>query len=196
VTVVDAQKPVIQTPANIVVGNDPGKASAVVTFSVTATDNCQGVSVVCSPPSGSAFPLGTNLVTCTATDSAGNQATTTFKVTVNDIEAPVIKSLTASPNTLSPPNEQFVPVTLTVVVTDNSGGPVTSKIVSVSSSEVDADQENGTSDWILTSPLTLKLEAEANKHGPGRTYTITVQCTDSSLNSATASIGVFVPVSK
>ena len=37
----------------------------------------------CVPPSGSTFAMGTALVTCTATDAAGNPATQTFNVTVN-----------------------------------------------------------------------------------------------------------------
>lgn len=40
------------------------------------------VSVVCEPPSGSFFPLGTNTVQCTAIDSAGNAVTCSFTVTV------------------------------------------------------------------------------------------------------------------
>jgi len=39
-------------------------------------------SVVCMPPSGSFFPLGTTLVTCTATDASGNQTSTAFPVVV------------------------------------------------------------------------------------------------------------------
>ena len=47
--------------------------AAAVNFTVTATDNCAGpVSLVCTPPSGSLFPLGTNTVTCVATDACGN----------------------------------------------------------------------------------------------------------------------------
>ena len=38
--------------------------------------------VVCNPPSGSAFPVGTTQVTCTATDSSGNSSTCTFNITV------------------------------------------------------------------------------------------------------------------
>jgi hypothetical protein len=34
------------------------------------------------PPSGSFFPRGTTLVTCTATDASGNQSTCQFPVTV------------------------------------------------------------------------------------------------------------------
>jgi len=37
---------------------------------------------VCSPASGSSFPIGTTQVTCTATDTHGNIATGTFTVSV------------------------------------------------------------------------------------------------------------------
>ena len=55
----------------------------VVTFTVTATDDFDpSPDVVCVPPSGSVFPRGTTIVTCTATDGAGNEATSEFPVTV------------------------------------------------------------------------------------------------------------------
>jgi hypothetical protein len=55
----------------------------VVHFSVTATDAIDPAPlVVCVPPSGSTFPLGTTLVDCTATDASGNQSTCQFPVTV------------------------------------------------------------------------------------------------------------------
>ena len=50
----------------------------------------RNVPVVCIPPSGSAFPVGTNTVTCSATDACGNSTNCTFTVTVTDTEAPVI----------------------------------------------------------------------------------------------------------
>jgi len=40
--------------------------------------------VVCDPPSGSFFPVGTTTVTCTATDECGNESTCTFDVTITD----------------------------------------------------------------------------------------------------------------
>ena len=46
-----------------------------------ATDNCDA-QVVCSPPPGSVFLIGTNIVVCTATDPSGNRATCTFRVVV------------------------------------------------------------------------------------------------------------------
>ena len=39
-------------------------------------------------PQGSAFPVGTTVVSCTATDSAGNIATSSFNVIVEDHEDP------------------------------------------------------------------------------------------------------------
>jgi hypothetical protein len=88
VTVVDMTPPFIVCPTNIVQGNDPGQCSAVVDYAVTAGDNCSGVSLVMSPASGSTFPKGTTTVTCTAADWAGNSASCTFTVTVEDREAP------------------------------------------------------------------------------------------------------------
>ena len=68
-----------------------GPAGAVVTYTVTATDDSDGaVAVVCSRVSGSTFPIGTTPVTCTATDSSGNLATGTFNVVVADTTAPTV----------------------------------------------------------------------------------------------------------
>ena len=47
-----------------------------------AVDNVPGVKVACVPPPGTRFPRGRTKVTCTATDLAGNTATTTFDVEV------------------------------------------------------------------------------------------------------------------
>jgi HYR domain-containing protein len=66
-------------------------AGAVVTFAPTAVDNVDGsVPVVCTPPSGSTFALGTTQVHCTATDSAGNVGSANFNVTVVDTTGPVL----------------------------------------------------------------------------------------------------------
>jgi hypothetical protein len=48
------------------------------------------VPVVFAPESGSTFPLGSTVVTATATDLSGNRATATFTVTVLDRTAPVL----------------------------------------------------------------------------------------------------------
>ena len=77
----DTVPPQITVPANITASCSTDLL-VPVTFSVTATDNCDPAPVVtCSPPSGSGFPVGTTTVTCTATDASGNSSTASFTVT-------------------------------------------------------------------------------------------------------------------
>jgi hypothetical protein len=84
VTVNDSQPPSILCPANQpVMTQVPGGTMAVVNYPApTVTDNCSGVTAVCSPPSGSTFNLGVATVNCTATDGAGNTANCAFTVSV------------------------------------------------------------------------------------------------------------------
>jgi len=75
--------------AEITVDNDHDRCSAVVNFPTpTATDSCGTVTVTTSPVSGSVFPVGTSVVTVTATDINGNRSTRPFNVTVRDAQAP------------------------------------------------------------------------------------------------------------
>ena len=68
-----------------------GPAGAVVTFSATASDAADGVlPALCSPPSGSSFPLGLSTVQCSAADIAGNVGVGTFGVRVLDATAPTL----------------------------------------------------------------------------------------------------------
>jgi len=56
---------------------------AVVTYPAPiVSDNCGVASVVCTPPSGAFFPIGTTTVTCTVTDTCGNTASCDFDITV------------------------------------------------------------------------------------------------------------------
>jgi hypothetical protein len=61
-------------------------SNAVVNF--TAMDErTNGVAILtCNPPSGTAFPIGTNIVTCTARDLCHNTNTCTFKVIVRPVQ--------------------------------------------------------------------------------------------------------------
>lgn len=77
----DTTPPTITCPTNITTTVDLGKCTASPTFGPTIGDNCL-VSAVCSPSSGSAFPIGTTTDTCTATDQAGNQTSCSFDVTI------------------------------------------------------------------------------------------------------------------
>jgi len=83
VVVRDATPPQLILPGTVVANCDKEDGSARVWFDVRARDNADHFpEVVCSPPSGSTFPGGTNLVTCTATDLEGNVASGSFMVVV------------------------------------------------------------------------------------------------------------------
>lgn len=88
VTVVDTTPPVLSLPAPIT-AEAASPAGSVVDFTATASDLVDGaVDVSCTPASGSTFALGTTVVTCSATDAAGNSAVDTVEVTVEDTTAP------------------------------------------------------------------------------------------------------------
>ncbi len=77
ITVNDNEPPIINCPSSIT------QCNPVVTFNPTANDNCGGnISMVCNPPSGNTFPVGTTTVLVTATDVAGNTSTCSFNVTI------------------------------------------------------------------------------------------------------------------
>lgn len=87
VTVLDVEPPVFPTStrslAQSVLTFDATSPSGVaVTYQVNATDNVGVTSLVCMPPSGSVFPIGSSTVTCKASDAAGNSSSKTFSVYV------------------------------------------------------------------------------------------------------------------
>ncbi len=95
VTVLDVTPPVVSPAPDIPGVEATGSAGAVVNFvNPAAVDAVDGpVPTVCVPPSGSTFAIGATLVTCSATDAAGNTASTSFTVTVVDTTAPVVDTL-------------------------------------------------------------------------------------------------------
>lgn len=85
-TVAQNPPPIITCPPDKdVITATPGTMNAIVNFpDPVVVDNCPGATVVCAPPSGSAFNLGVTTVNCTATDSGGATASCSFTVTVWD----------------------------------------------------------------------------------------------------------------
>ena len=118
VTVNDTQAPVITCPAPITVTTPVGSCVATVNYSVTATDNCPGVTtaLLSGLASGSSFPLGVNTVTWRATDASGNTSQCSFTVTVLDGQLPVISDQPDDLTTCVGSNATFS-VTSTNVVT-------------------------------------------------------------------------------
>ncbi len=141
------------------------------------------------------LPLGTNMVSVTATDTGGNTVSCSTTVVVADTTPPVIVSASANPATLWPPNHRMVDVTATAQVRD-ACGPTTWKIVRVTSNEpVNGRGDGNTSpDWVITGDHKLKLRAERAGNGHGRVYTITLQAKDAAGNlSARKTVTVTVP---
>nr|MBK9652417.1 HYR domain-containing protein [Bacteroidota bacterium] len=86
ITYIDVQ----QCPANIVVSNDPGVCGTTVSWTPpTASDNC-AVTVTSNKNPGDFFPVGTTVVTYTATDGCGNATSCSFNVTVNLVGPPIL----------------------------------------------------------------------------------------------------------
>jgi len=89
VTIEDTTAPNITAPDDITVEQTTADGTAVGLGTPTVTDICDADPTVTND-APDVFPLGTTTVTWTATDDAGNAATATQQVTVQDTTAPDI----------------------------------------------------------------------------------------------------------
>jgi probable HAF family extracellular repeat protein len=141
------------------------------------------------------------LTSATALNNAGvvvgdgqfNGVQHAFRLTITsqndaDTTAPVIAWVHVSPDTLWPPNNQMVQVTLTVSASDDSGAAPTCNLAGMASS----DPHDG--DMLQTGAMGALLRA-SKTNGGERRYTLTVQCTDAAGNLSTATATVRVPKS-
>ena len=134
-------------------------------------------------------------VVVVCTDSAGNEAGGSASVRVlaaqpKEDRPPVLVKLTASPDTLTPANDELVPVKVDVEVVDDNDPQPRCSIRSVWS-----EQAITTDDWKIAGDLEVALRATA-KDGQNRVYHVVVVCTDSALNEAGDSVAVTVPASQ
>lgn len=115
----------------------------------------------------------------------------------HDVTAPVISGISATPNTLWPPNHKMVDVTVSWSATDNCGGVPVCAVTSVTSNEpVNGIGDGNTApDWFIIDAHRVQLRAERAGPLSGRIYTIAVSCTDNATptaNFATATTTVTV----
>ncbi len=100
----DTIAPSFTVPDDITV-DATGPTGAVVTFTAPtrATDNVGGqdfggyVDVTCDGRSGDTFPVGATVVTCSATDAAGNETRHAFTITVNGIADTTAPTVSCAP---------------------------------------------------------------------------------------------------
>lgn len=204
VVVSDKEAPVIAPPfagGAITKSTDADVCSYTVKgteLDASATDNCAGPVTIAYTWTGASagsttnslagvvFEKGTTTVWCTATDASGNAAEWIFAITVADNQAPVINSVTATPDVLWSPNHKMVDITLTYDVTENCSG-LTYQIVSITSNEPTNDLGDGNTDvdWNEgTDGQHIQLRAERSGKGNGRIYTITVKVKDAAGNES------------
>jgi hypothetical protein len=96
---VDTLPPTVNCSTDIIVTAN-GYCAPVVNYSVTVSDNVSLAGATTNPASGSVFPLGTNTVTLSARDTAGNTNFCTFKVVVNHGAAPQLDILRNKTNVI------------------------------------------------------------------------------------------------
>jgi len=193
VTVVDTTAPVLTVPADVSV-EATGMETPVSIGTATATD-IFAVTVTSDAPA--TYPLGTTVVTWTATDANGNVTTGTQNVTVVDTTAPTVTA-------------QLVPV---VVGDDDDHHGKNEEhamkglfqVVFTASDIVDANPAltatlNGatvTNGQIVQLKQSKKAEVEF-EHGKlqveGMSFTLDVSATDFSGNTGTASASYAFPV--
>lgn len=109
VTVVDRTPPTVTVPSDKSLRTTI-VAGVAVRYTASATDLVDGARPVsCTPPSGTVFTSGSTVVTCSATDRAGNSARGQFTVTVALVRttrraalfAPPARAVITGPTTLA-----------------------------------------------------------------------------------------------
>ncbi|NUM54376.1 MAG: HYR domain-containing protein [Candidatus Hydrogenedentes bacterium] len=178
ITVVDTQPPTIACPANITTSSAPNACGAIVNYPAPSiSDNCPGfLFLTTSPASGSTFPVGTTTVTAVGTDDAGNTASCSFTVTVNDTQPPTI-ICSANITKSTDPGECSAIVDFgPPIVTDNCPGAI-----------VTTDFESGSSFPIGTTTVTATA-TDVTGNTSTCNFTVTVRDTEAPVLECPADI--------
>jgi hypothetical protein len=190
--------PLVFTPCPIAGGTAPITGAGIITMG--AAESWMGLTLAqtLQPGLPATWPCCKRYwFTATAYDKCANANSASVYFYLGDKVPPVISSVTASPDTLWPPNHQMVEVQVTVAATDNLDPAPVSRITAVTCNEpADAPGGNSPADWEITGDLTLRLRAERAGDSTSRVYTINVVCTDACGNSTTGSVDVTVPHDK
>jgi uncharacterized repeat protein (TIGR01451 family) len=175
----DTAPPTITAPADINVGTGPNSTTCGVVLAdelgqAVFDDDCSAVLSVTGIPAGNLFPIGTTVVTYTATDGAGHTASDTQTVVVTD---------NTPPDIAAPADASYVCLT-EVPAADPSqahgtnvnlpnGGPVTDNCgtPTVTVSETSSGAGSGASPRIITRTFTA---TDSHSNSASAVQTITV----------------------
>jgi hypothetical protein len=186
--------------ASLIVTNEPGQCSAAVSAAQVGAGSYDpegGPVTLMLVPSGP-FPVGSNSVVLTVTDTNGANSTCMASIVVVDREGPHIGPVRAQPEVLWPPNHQMVDVAVDYIVADacDSGASISRKLTVTCSEPQSGKGGQSEADWQILDEHHVRLRAERAGIGEGRVYTITVTCRDSSGNSTVRNVSVAVPKSQ
>jgi Ca2+-binding RTX toxin-like protein len=193
----DTTPPTLTVPEDIVFEATSAEG-AQVTFTVTAEDNVGGTATLdennmliqdniggsiiisCDPPSGSTFPIGETIVQCTATDEAGNTATASFTVTVQDTTPPTLT----------------VPEDMTVEATSPDGAVVSFEVRAHDNVDGTAilDENNMLHQDDVGGSITIVCDPPSGSTFPLGETEVHCRATDEAGNTATASFTVTVVI--
>jgi len=148
------------------------------------------------------FSLGQHDVTVVVVDASGQSDQASCSVSVVDTTPPLIVGApSVTPATLFPPNHELVAVNVNLNASD-ACSPAVVKLASITSSEPDdapGPGDGATSldiqDHVLeTADFDLRLRAERDRNGRGRTYHVTYEIRDAVWNTTSWAGAVAVPI--
>ncbi|MEO0038085.1 MAG: hypothetical protein RIQ59_1296 [Bacteroidota bacterium] len=162
VTVMDTIPPTIIPPAAVTINSDTTSCSAtnVVLTQPFAFDNCSAVVLTNNAPLS--YPIGTTIVTWTATDAGGNSSTANQTIVVSDVTPPTV-------------------ITQNLVVALNASGSAT-----VNASQIN----NGSYDNCAIQSVTVSPNTFTCTNVGSNTVTLTVTDVHGNVSTATAIITV------
>jgi hypothetical protein len=162
--------------------DDSGETPTCTLDSITGPGTSPADFNVTGANTGSVKAVGGRTYTFneTCVDGSGNGAWSSVTVTVPpDVTAPVISTLSASPDHIWPPNGKMETVTLSVTATDNVDAAPTCTLTSVTGAPASAA--------VITGALTANVRSDKDA-----VYTLNVTCGDRAGNKALGSVKVAV----
>jgi probable HAF family extracellular repeat protein len=176
----------LMTSVSVTVSATDDSGDAPVCSLDSITGGLAGDAIVTSatpPLAGSVRAVGGRTYTfhVSCHDAAGNSASSSVDVFVTpDTTAPVINSVSASPDNLWPPDNRLVAVTVTVSASDDVDASPVCALTTITG--------GAAGDATVVPPLGATLRAVG-----GTTYTLNVRCTDAAGNFSSAATTVVVP---